>query len=159
MNKRKKVFKAINEEQANAKFDEWESNYYESLKNSSGSEFDANEDELAASSKQKKKLRKMNKVNFKKKVLKSEKKSNLLKLNVNLKQMIFDEFKTDNKSQTTVFNNYIMASMHKTAKRPFKICVLCLKELYDVNCRLCRSSLCLRCIDIHPEINCKAFVK
>lgn len=153
--KRKKNFKWHKKEN-NKKIDNWESNYYESLKNSSESEF--NEEDLYNThpNKIKKKIRKKNlKMNFKKKILKSEKKSNLVKLNVNLKQMIFDQF--ENNSKSKFYNNYLNAAKHKTKKISFKICTLCLKRLFQAKCILCRSPLCNECFLIHPEINCEAF--
>ena len=158
--KRKKNIKTATQEQTNAKFDDWESNHYESLKNSSESEFeeDSMEKEPQDNQRQSTRIKKSNRVNFKRKVLKAEKKTNLLKLNLNLKQMLYDEF-IGAKTKKVKYNDYMQASKHISSKKAFKICCLCFKSLSIANCVLCRLSICEKCYDIHPEINCRAYIK
>ena len=133
--------------------DEFESNFYESLKNSSGSEFDdetKNDEKLGRPAR---KVRKMKKLNFQKKVLRSEKKINLLKLNTNLKQMEFDEFLNEKNNLTR--GKYANCIGQKSQQKRFVLCSFCFDTFGDYKCVFCNKQMCPKCYKIHQESNCQ----
>ena len=158
MQKRKK-FTRVENTTENPKIDEWESNFYESLKNSSESEFNEDGDTASKNSDviSKRKAKRNLKLNFKKKILKSEKKSNLIKLNINLKQLVFDEFHKKGERKNIV--NYKNVAESRSSQVGIVVCSICYCKLYAYRCTLCLLPFCQACRELHPEINCNAFAK
>ena len=131
----------------NKNIERWESDYYESFKDSENSVYESEESETEELNKRKSK--KKLKLNFKSKVLKSEKKSNLIKLNLNLKQIVFDEFKDD-----TLIPNYknILATLSTDRKPTY--CTICYRFPKSYSCHFCNNYYCSSCIGIHQQDLC-----
>ena len=150
----KKTRKKVNKQQ---KIEEWESDYYESFKNS---ESDSDSDDAkkeplkpetpkdSASTQ----TRRRNVLNFKKKILKSEKKSNLLKLNCNLRQLVYDQF--DSQSRRNIFNNYLECARGRQRVKRLKICTICLGFTRLFKCSTCLTQICQKCYGVHTDLGC-----
>jgi hypothetical protein len=150
----KKTGRNVNKQQ---KIDDWESDYYESFKNSE-SESDDSEDKESKNKVDtlneapRISTRKKNALNFKKKILKSEKKSNLLKLNCNLRQLIYDEF--DSQSKSDLYNNYLNCTRGRQRVKRLRICTICLGFNRLCKCSICSSQICQKCFHVHSELGC-----
>ena len=151
----KKTNKRVDRE---VKLQEWESDYYESYKNSESEEEEDSDDENKKEDDEngndpgRSILRKRNAINFKKKILKSEKKSNLLKLNCNLRQLIYDEF--DSLKTQLLFNNYLHCAKGVQKTKRLQICTICLGFIKLCKCSTCHAQICQKCVIIHSDLGC-----